>query len=118
MPKYYPRPKTPRAKRPPTNAITALRQSRRDAKEEVRQMSEAEIRARVALSPDEMKTWDKIASGKPVPNASHALQAIKMKLEWGLAKPALRVDSDSKVTVEVVNLAAAQDALPSAKDSP
>lgn len=80
--------------------------------------NEAEMREKVTLTEDEMKAWNQIASGRPMRNSTAVLQAIKMKMEFTMAKPAQKVDSDQKVHIEVLSLAPDESAPPPRRMSP
>lgn len=49
-----------------------------------------DVRDRLSLSAEELDTLDLLCLGAPVRNGRLALDALKVKLEWSLAKPAQR----------------------------
>lgn len=65
---------------------------------------EESLRAEMFLTRSELRALNKIASGKPVPNANAVLTAIRMKLDYTLTKPVQRIEGDSKIQIEVVTL--------------
>lgn len=82
----------------------AERERRKKAKHEPAFADDAEMKERVTLTQGEMDAWNQIAAGRPMRNSTAVLAAIKMKMEYTVQKPAQKVDADTKLTVEVVNL--------------
>lgn len=94
-------------KRGPTqrmmHALTE-RARRKKAKHEPAFSDEVEMKEKVTLTQGEMDAWNQIAAGRPMRNSTAVLHAIKMKMEYTVQKPAQKVDSDSKVLIEIINL--------------
>ena len=65
---------------------------------------EEALRQEMYLTRGELAALNKIASGKPVPNANAVLTAIRMKLDYTLTKPVQRIEADNKIQIEVVTL--------------
>lgn len=82
----------------------AERERRKKAKHEPAFADEAEMKAQVTLTQGELDAWNQIAAGRPMRNSTAVLAAIKMKMEYTVQKPAQKVDADTKVLVEIVNL--------------
>jgi hypothetical protein len=82
----------------------AERERRKKQKDERAFESDEEMRAKVTLTQGEMDAWNQIAAGRPMRNSTAVLQAIKMKMEYTVQKPAQKVDADTKVQIEIVNL--------------
>ena len=70
------------------------------------------MRAKVTLTQGEMDAWNQIAAGRPMRNSTAVLNAIKMKMEYTVQKPAQKVDADTKVQIEIVNLGPTPDVAP------
>jgi hypothetical protein len=87
----------------------AEREARKRKKSEPAFADDAEMKARVTLTQGEMDAWNQIAAGRPMRNSTAVLQAIKMKMEYTVQKPAQKVDADTRLTVEVVNLGTPQE---------
>lgn len=86
--------------------LHALTEKKRRAEEKKARAfaSEEEMRAKVTLTQGELDAWNQIAAGRPMRNSTAVLHAIKMKMEYTMAKPAVKVDADTKVQIEIVNL--------------
>ena len=82
----------------------AERERRKKAKDERAFENDEEMRAKVTLTQGEMDAWNQIAAGRPMRNSTAVLNAIKMKMEYTVQKPAQKVDADTKVQIEIVNL--------------
>lgn len=67
-------------------------------------MSEAEVKDNIRLTENEVAALNQIAGGRPMRNSTAVLQAIKLKMEYSIQKPAQRVDNDQKVQIEIVTL--------------
>ena len=100
-------------KRGPTqrmmHALTE-RARRKAAKHEPAFLDETEMKQKVTLTQGEMDAWNQIAAGRPMRNSTAVLHAIKMKMEYTVSKPAVKVDADTKLTVEVVSLGSPPEA--------
>ena len=87
----------------------AERERRKRAKDERAFDNDEEMRAKVTLTQGEMDAWNQIAAGRPMRNSTAVLNAIKMKMEYTVQKPAQKVDSDTKVQIEIVNLGSPEE---------
>ena len=82
----------------------SMLESRRKAKNVPAFTDDADMKAKVTLTEAELNAWNQIAAGRPMRNSTAVLQAIKMKMEYTVSKPAQKVESDQKVQIEVVTL--------------
>lgn len=81
-----------------------MREARKKAKQAPAFTDDADMKAKVTLTEAELAAWNQIAAGRPMRNSTAVLQAIKMKMEYTVSKPAQKVESDQKVQIEVVTL--------------
>lgn len=99
-------------KRDPTQRMMhalAERARRKKQKHEPAFVDDAEMKAKVTLTQAEMDAWNQIAAGRPMRNSTAVLAAIKMKMEYTVQKPAQKVDADTKIQIEIVNLGSPQE---------
>lgn len=87
----------------------AERERRKKQKHEPAFSDETEMKAKVTLTQAEMDAWNQIAAGRPMRNSTAVLAAIKMKMEYTVQKPAQKVDADTKIQIEIVNLGSPQE---------
>lgn len=80
------------------------REARKRAKNAPAFTDDVDMKAKVTLTEAELAAWNQIAAGRPMRNSTAVLQAIKMKMEYTVSKPAQKVESDQKVQIEVVTL--------------
>lgn len=65
-----------------------------------RRLTEEEFRRRAQFTEDELKTLDRICSGKYVRNASAIMGAMKMRADFAYAKPKQELAVDVKDVTE------------------
>jgi regulator of protease activity HflC (stomatin/prohibitin superfamily) len=93
--------------RPPTDVQRFMRNAlKREATKRRREaaMSEPEARENLSLTEAEANALNLIAAGRPMRNATTVLRAIEMKLAYTMKKPAQQIDTDQKMTIEIVSL--------------
>ena len=67
-------------------------------------MTEEQVKDNIRLTENEVAALNQIAGGRPMRNSTAVLQAIKLKMEYSVQKPAQKVDNDQKVQIEIVTL--------------